>query len=189
MATTTLGADSARNNLTVKLPTSIALRSGAVEAPPELVGEIIEQLIGALDAGAGDPDMELNGDDELAGDEADLSYPEWHTRGRHKTTAAGAEGVVHSLAGWSLDEGDEDDDPDTGCEDGPAHDDGRPGDLEDAEEQWDRELDQSDDEREQMPDDVPAPRVFALEPNIFTGEREFLGINAAGAFVGKAHRL
>ncbi|HEV7787117.1 MAG TPA: hypothetical protein VGQ28_17370 [Thermoanaerobaculia bacterium] len=159
---------------------------------------MIDVLIHELDGRDGDPDLEPNGDDELAGDEADMSYPEWHSRGRHKLTGGTAEGVVTGLTGWPLDEGDEDDDPDTGVEDGPKgfdpeddmclagddrvasgsctrasllYEDTGPGDADDA-------------EREQLHDDVPMIPVFALEPNPFNGERQLLGIsNLQSSFV------
>jgi hypothetical protein len=41
-----------------------------------------------------------------------------------------------------------------------------------------------DAEVEQMPGDVPCPSVYALEPNIFTRKRPFLGMNAGPNFIG-----
>lgn len=46
--------------------------------------------------------------------ERDIAWPEWHTRGRHKLSSHGAE-----MASSLIHEDDEDDDPDTGVEDGP----------------------------------------------------------------------
>lgn len=88
------------------------------------ISQSIEALIGLLDLIDGSPDVELNGDEE------DAAWIEWGTmRGSQK-------GGPNILAGH---EDDEDDDPDTGCEDGPCGDDGRPGDPEDAEDEHDRE--------------------------------------------------
>lgn len=100
------------------------------------IGDTIEGLIAYLDDLGGDPDLEdsetgsgavdafgryigdttyldAQDEDREPDDDAqgDMSWSEWHTRGRHKLTAFGAEGPTHSLAGWQLSEDDEDDDP------------------------------------------------------------------------------
>lgn len=214
MATTTLGAEAAPHNLTVKLPSSIVLRTGAAEAPPALVAEIIEQLIAGLDDQDGDPDVELNGD-ELDGsnaedehffggaagpiglgfnggpgcsiaDPGEFAWPEWQSRGRHKNP---------QWRGTLPHEDAEDDDPDQGQDEGepdmrgdvlgygagcPIAD---PGGCE-----HDGREPDDDAEREQMLDDVPAPLVFTLEPNLFTGKRECLGRDVPGAFIGTVER-
>ena len=123
------------------------------------------------------------------------SWTEWQTRGRHKLSRGGTEKASRRDDIPDQHEDDEDDDPDTGIEDDPlgcdpeedrclAGDDmirsgaiiatgiygfnyaatgGREiGDAEDA-------------EREGMIHDVPTLPVYSLEPNAFTGNREFLG--------------
>ena len=154
----------------------------------EQLASFIEVAISLLDIADPDPDLEDNGDDELTGDEADAGWTEHHTRGRHKL----ASGMSEPFADR---EDDEDDDPDSclaGDDRGTAtfadDRDGLPGDPMDAEDGGDREQDYSDDEREQMPNDVPALPVYALDPNIFTDKRVFLGMNAAPSFIGDGPR-
>lgn len=123
-------------------------------------------------------------DSEAVGDEHDIAYAEWDTRGRHMLP--GGEHEPMDRAGH---EDDEDADPDTSVEDGPEgfdpeedmclagddrvcsgpasrvmllYEDEGPGDADDA-------------EREQMVDDVPRLPIYALEPNPFNGERSLLG--------------
>jgi hypothetical protein len=118
-------------------------------------------------------------DAEAVGDENDQSYTEWTSRGRHKLALGGSE-PFHDH------EDAEEDDSDTGVEDGPdgfdpeedrclagddimcsgsalgyADDDG-PGDPEDA-------------EHTQVAGDVPCVAVYAIEPNVFNGQRRLLG--------------
>lgn len=132
-----------------------------------VLAEVVEQLVETLDIAAGDPDLEPNGDDEPTGDELDASW---------------AEGANDIRKRWSSSEDDEesdepeDDDPDScaagddrGTADGGV-DDGLPGSPDDSE-------DGHDDEREQMQDDVPCVPVYAMEPSLFSGKREFLGLN------------
>lgn len=74
--------------------------------------------------GAGHPgcpisDPDLGADDE-ASFGADIAWHEWHTRGRHKLAAFGAEMMTHTLEGWQVNEDDEEDDGDMGIEDDPA---------------------------------------------------------------------
>jgi hypothetical protein len=71
MADFSLRADSARIN-----PIAIFGRK-AIEAG-------VERLIALLDQVDGDPDLEGDEPPESNGDEADTSWTEWHTRGRHK---------------------------------------------------------------------------------------------------------
>jgi hypothetical protein len=94
------------------LPTVMGRNHAARE-----IGNTIDGLIAFLDDLGGDSDLEERGDDELTGDEADLAWPEWQTRGRHKLTAIGAEGSTHSLAGWQLTDDDEDGDQDEADDD------------------------------------------------------------------------
>ena len=161
------------------------------------LGGFVEIAIELMNLEDGDPDLEdaTNLEDEaiepqllhsggpgcpVSDGGGDPAWIEWNQmRGSQKRGP-------NLLAGQ---EDDEDDDPaedgnDDSCsanEDrGSAvgGDDGGPGDADDAEPTH-------DDEGEQMLNDVPTLRVFALEPNIFTGEREFLGMsNFQPSFVG-----
>lgn len=101
------------------------------------------------------------------------SSPEWTSLGRFKSQAR-SQSLPHEDA-------EQDDEPEHADEDGctanedrgsaySSNDDGRPGDADDAEQEH-------DDERVQMFGDVPVLPVFALEPNVFTGKRELLGMN------------
>lgn len=165
--------------------------------PRTAVHNMVDVLIARLDEMDPDPDNEPNGDDEDGnGSEEDFmfhnhdgpgcpvadpdgpSVPEWHTLGRHKTPRL-MQSLPHEDA--------EEDDADTGVEDGafdPEEDmclagddrvcsgsatramliceDTGPGDADDA-------------EREQLPDDVPCLAVYSIEPNVFTSKREYLG--------------
>ncbi len=56
---------------------------GRKEAARE-VGGTIDGLIQFLAELGGDPDLEDGADGELSGDEKDVGWAEWHTRGRHK---------------------------------------------------------------------------------------------------------
>ena len=81
----------------------------------EQIGDAIEVLVALLDVAAGDNDIEANGDEEPNGTgEGDTSWTEWHTRGSHKDNP----GVIGRM-GYQLQEDMEDDDGDTGVEDGP----------------------------------------------------------------------
>lgn len=81
------------------------------------LASFIEVAIGLLDSGDGDPDVEHNGDEQDgSGDEADASWPEWHTRGRHKEAWHNSHDV--RLYG-AMHEDAEDDDNDSGVEDSP----------------------------------------------------------------------
>ena len=178
--------------------------------PPAVIADMIDALIVELDGRAGDADLEPNGDEldgsnaedehlvgSVAGaiglgfndgpgcsiaDVGEYAYPEWASRGRHKNPLWRG-GLPHEDA--------EDDDPDTGVEDGPlgfdpeedrclAGDDGvysgrvMGGGLYDD----DRGAGDADDaEREQMQQDVPNFPVFGIEPNPFNGERPYLGMS------------
>ncbi|MEG3089474.1 hypothetical protein [Sphingomonas sp. PB4P5] len=97
------------------LPAALGHRSAYRE-----IGDTIEGLIAFMDALQGDIDLEDGGDDEPDADAmGDVSYTEWHTRGRHKTTR-GAEQSLMRPDGLQALEDDEDDDPDTSVEDNPA---------------------------------------------------------------------
>jgi hypothetical protein len=96
------------------LPAALGRRGAARE-----IGDTIEGLIAFMNELGGDPDVEDCGDIEPDGDDrGDLSWPEWHTRGRHKLRSD-AEMRVHGLSGLQLSDDDEDDDPDSGVEDDP----------------------------------------------------------------------
>jgi hypothetical protein len=68
-----------------------------------------------LDLADGEPDDEEDDPPEAGGDERDLSWHEWHTRGRRKGTSAGYEmadiGGKHGIPSTMPTEDDEDDDP------------------------------------------------------------------------------
>lgn len=149
--------------------------------PRQLAG-FVDVAIGLIDLAEGDPDIEDNADREASdGDDRDVGWTEFHTRGRFKLNPG-----VLSPAGQHVDEDDEEDDApeedDVGEEDDPAgmiDEDGvntvtprsmfgepiGPGCI------------ISDDDGQDMQHDVPTLPVVALEPNIFTGEREFLGMS------------
>lgn len=93
-------------------------------------------------------------DREHTGDEQDMSWTEWHGRGRRQRSAMSE--TVGSIHDEDDEEDDhaEDDDPDS------EHDGSEPG---------------GDDEDRQMEQDVPCIPVHALEPNIFNGQRQLLG--------------
>ena len=79
----------------------------SLTAIQEVSGLAASIIIDRLNEVDGDPD------NEPTGDEADSSWTEFHTRGRHKQAGGGFEmepGFAHEDA--------EDDDPDTGVEDG-----------------------------------------------------------------------
>lgn len=102
------------------LPAALGRSKAAKE-----IADTIEGLIAFVDELGGEPDLEAGGDDEEDGTHADLSWPEWHTRGRRKLTAVEAETVSHGPAG-TIHEDDEDDDPseeaddDSSVEDDPV---------------------------------------------------------------------
>lgn len=127
----------------------VIARFGSVE---EGIDRLVDVLIEAKDRIDGDPEAEP-GDTEdhfvehqpggpgcPVADGGDLAWTEWQTRGRHKLNGRGGEPRMGRHIGVQPPlEDDEDDDPDTSCEDGPAGDDGAPGDREDAEPEHDRE--------------------------------------------------
>lgn len=121
----------------IPLPPALILRTGATVAPPALVAELIEQLIGALDEFDGDPDIEANGDEQDGTDAEDEEL----LRGTRRRASRGPGCIVS--------------DNDKGVDD-----DGEPG---------------TDEEREQMLDDVPMLKVFGIEPDPATGNRPYLG--------------
>lgn len=89
------------------LPALLGRRGAARE-----LGDTIEGLINFLDDLGGDPDLEDGADDELSGDEmGDVSWTEWHTRGRHKLSDLGSEVRVRMGGCQTPLEDDEDDDP------------------------------------------------------------------------------
>jgi hypothetical protein len=126
----------------------------------------------------------------LTGDEADVSWTEFHTRGRHKMSAG-----IYGKDGCVVGEDAEEDDPagvadedgvntgpgtfgwggpaGAGCpisDPGGCEHDGREPDC--------------DAEREQMLGDVPVLPVFSLEHNLFTDQRQPLGFsNLMSTFV------
>lgn len=114
----------------------------------------------ALDARRGDTG--LPDDSEAAGDEADTSWPEWQSRGRHKLAGGMAE-----MAGDAGHEDDEDGDPDTSIEDS----------LEGFDPEDDMAVDDQgcdddpDVECEQLLQDVPMLPVLSANHNIFTDQR------------------
>jgi len=134
----------------------------------------------------------LPDDCEAAGDEADTSWTEFHTRGAHKLNpgVAGPDGPLH--------EDDEDSDADTSIEDDQQGFDGEEdcclaGDdrvtsgpvMGITEANWNMGPGDADDgEREQMQDDVPMLPVVSAEHNIFTDRRVDLGFsNLMSSFV------
>ena len=151
--------------------------------PRQLAG-FVDVAIGLIDLSEGDPDLEEGADREASdGDDRDVGWTEFHTRGRFKLNPG-----VLSPAGQHVDEDDEEndapEDDDPGEEDDPAgmvDEDGvntvtergyfglpigtGPG------------CTISDDDSHGMQHDVPTLPVVALEPNIFTGAREFLGMS------------
>lgn len=160
---------------TIGLPPLVADFIGAKAAPRPIVEQIVEQLVEALDADDGDPDIELNGDEQDDdGDRHDRSWTEWDTRGRHKHLLGHVGNEGHQL--HEDDEEDdpaEDDDADTGIEDDPRG--------FDPEEDFGAE---EHGEGEQMPGDVPMPAVYSLDYDPFTDQRRFLGYsNLQSSFV------
>ena len=125
----------------------LPLRLGRAEAARE-IGDTIERLIQFVDELSGDPDLEDNNDREAdtsdwePDDDAkgDPSYAEWHTLPPATRRAGKIEGKPLHPWGAPVAEDAEDDDPDTGCEDGPCGNDGQPGDPEDADDGGDTEL-------------------------------------------------
>ncbi|WP_414901293.1 hypothetical protein ACMT1E_15050 [Sphingomonas flavalba] len=108
--------------------TGAPTRASFISAPPPAITRVLaafdrDQLAGfvavaidLLDLADGDPDREEDDPPESAGDDlGDQSYPEWHTRGRHKLTARGAEAAT----GFAMLEDVEEDDADMGIEDDP----------------------------------------------------------------------
>jgi hypothetical protein len=79
---------------------------------PGEIAAAIEVLVDLLDLMGGDPDAEDNGDAEAVGDEADIAWLEWTGRKRRTVDTDGP------FAMGLPTEDDEDDDPDTGVEDG-----------------------------------------------------------------------
>lgn len=140
---------------------------------PHEIAEAIEVLVDVLDLIGGDPESENDDPAEAVGDEHDAAWIEWHRmRGSQKSGS--------NIAGQNEDDEDddpaEDDDPDSCAAhddrgtDAPGGDDGQPGVPEDHENSHDHEI-------EQMLDDVPTVPVYAIEPNLFTGKRECLGMS------------
>jgi len=138
-----------------------------------VIAEVAELLVEVLDVAAGDADLETE-EDVGADDEGENRTWIETVDQRRIGAAAGASTQSHDDA--------EDDDPreddgedicaagdDRGTGDGGG-DDGQAGDPEDAESTH-------DDEIEQMGDDVPCVPVYGLEPDLFTGKREYLGHN------------
>lgn len=173
----------------------ILIRRSVLVALVEHETGAITEAIDALDLADGDPDFENATDveDEAiqphllesgepgcpVGDHDGPAAPEWTSLGRFKDRP------LTQLPDEDAEQDDtpEDDDADS-CgayeDQGGAigGDDGRPGDADDAEPYHDAE-------EQQMLHDVPVLQVFAPEPNIFTGKREFLGMNnLQPSFVG-----
>ena len=128
------------------------------------LASFIEVAISLLDTLDGDPDIEDDDpDSENENRHAEVSYAEWHTRGRHKLAKGEFEAADHN-------EDDEDDDPDTGAEDAPEG-----FDPEEDTGQDDFGEPTEDLEIKQMADDVPCIPVFTLDHNIFNDQRQLLG--------------
>jgi hypothetical protein len=84
----------------------------------ERLAGLIEVAIGLLDVMEPDPDLEDNADREHDMAELyDVTYTEWHTRGRHKLSNGRSE-CGPTTYGAMVDDA-EDDDPETGIEDDP----------------------------------------------------------------------
>lgn len=118
------------------LPALLGRRNAARE-----IGDAIESLIAFMDDLGGDPDLEDSetgssmvdatgrylGPDapETQDEDRELSWPEWHSRGRHKQTPGGHEMRTRAPLGGDMSDDDEDDDPaeesddDTSVEDNP----------------------------------------------------------------------
>lgn len=96
------------------LPAVLGRRHAARE-----IGDAIDTMIAFMDDLGGDPDLEGDLSDFESDDDAkgDPSWPEWHTRGRHKQQ--GEHEPIRDTKGWTALEDDEDGDADTGVEDHP----------------------------------------------------------------------
>lgn len=171
--------------------------------PTPLIAAAIDQLIETLDARDPDPDIEDGeagesaitergrflherqlGDDgggqhclNTRTEDGEQAWPEWHTRGRHKDGNPSRQ--VQGTWGYHEDDEDADRDSCLASDDDPARrvGDRLPGDRDDTEDGHDREETRDQDEAEQMCNDVPCLPVVALEPNPFTGQRPFLGVD------------
>ena len=113
-----------------ELPAALGRRKAAKE-----IGDTIEGLIAFMDDLGGDPDLEdsetgssmvdatgryVGANEPREQDEdRELSWLEWHTRGKHKTTAGGYEMPTHGPRGSDMTDDDEEDDEDTSAEDAP----------------------------------------------------------------------
>lgn len=169
MATRALGADSALAN-----PLSIFSTFDR-----STIAKTVEVLVCVLDA------MEPDADLEPAGDEQDGAWIEW-------STMRGSEKRGPNIT--QMHEDSEDDDPagihdedgintcfDVLSRNGPGCSIADPGGCE-----HDGREEGSDEDREQMHDDVPMLPVVSAEYNIFSDERSLLGIsNLQSSFVGQ----
>lgn len=91
------------------LPAALGRREAARE-----IGDQIDALIAFMDDLSGDPDLEADMSDfepDDDGGRGDVSWTEWHTRGRHKTDQFGSEARAGQPGRYYLQEDDEDDDP------------------------------------------------------------------------------
>lgn len=178
---------------------TLAGPGGTIELDRKTIEVLAMFAVGALDLADGDPDLEdgTNIEDEgiqplLAtgagcevSDPNSPSTPEWHTLGRFKGRVP-SESLPHKDV--EQDDEPEDDTSDSCCagEDrGSAEggDDGQPGDAADAEQEHDNEL-------EQMGNDVPCLPVYSIRENLFTDEREYLGLNnLQPSFVGSGDQV
>ncbi|AKM09317.1 hypothetical protein [Croceicoccus naphthovorans] len=150
-------------------------------AMQEVSGRAAAIILERLNEADGDPDTEDDDPAESDGTDQDLAWLEWQNM--HPSTRSGP----NRTAGH---EDAEDDDPDTGVEDNPLGIDPE----EDCCPAGDDRImsgavvrgggfyvetgagDEIDAEREQMQDDVPMLATYSLDYNLFSDERQFLGI-------------
>jgi hypothetical protein len=144
---------------------------------PHEIAEAVEVLLDVLNLMGGDPEAEDDDPDEVAGDEGDVAWIEWQNTHPGKRS--------HNYAGSDHEDAEEDD-PSGQCDEDEVNTDlamacgGGPGctiadsDVGIDDEPHDGE---HDDEIEQMVDDVPMLLAVTAEHNIFTDERQPLGIS------------
>jgi hypothetical protein len=127
----------------------------------------------------------------LSDGDGDRSYAEWHSLPVATRRSGAIDGKPLNDWGQGVAEDDEDDDPDTSVEDGPegfdpeedmcsAGDDrvfSGPAVLGGAISSTEHPGNEDDSEQEQMLHDVPMLQVFTAEHNIFTDQRQHLGVS------------
>jgi hypothetical protein len=103
-----------RHEAFVPAPPAAVTRKLATFDRHQLEG-FIAVALDLLDLADGDLDLEEDDPPEAAGDEMDLSWPEWQSRGKRKVTARGYEmdgvGGIGGIPSTMPTEDDEDDDP------------------------------------------------------------------------------